>query len=136
MKIHSTGDIDFKPWWTGLHLCCPDCGSIYELEENDADRLYFSERGMIGECLTFECNRCGHNLHAHRRLIEMLRCWILKDVDIVKLPYKELSLEERLYIRSYLYPTGFKLKEADIDGCLYDVSKLGYGSLVMAELWR
>ena len=126
MKIHSTGDIDFKPWWTGLHLSCPDCGSIYELESGDTDRLHFSDRGMIGECLHYDCNRCGHGIYAERYLIDRLRSWMLKNVDFVKLPSSELSLSDRSYIRNYLYPTGFKLEGSDIDGRLYDISKLGY----------
>ena len=120
MKIHSTGDIDFKPWWTGLHLCCPDCGSIYELEENDAD----CDKWHDG--LDFSCNRCGHKIYAERHLIETLRRSVFNNFRLFELHVDDLPLKEWGYIQKYLNPAGFKREESDIDGCLYDVSKLGY----------
>lgn len=126
MKVHSAGNIDFKPWWSGLHLCCPDCGSIYELESDDKSRLFFSDSGKDYESLIFECNRCGHNIYAKRYLIEALRKSLIKNFRMFEMYIDDLPIEEWDYIQKYLNSTGFKRDVPDISGCSYDISKLGY----------
>lgn len=59
MKLISEGNPNFKPWWVGERVDCPDCRTVIELEEGDDNDASFTGGTDTSKSIAWRCKRCN-----------------------------------------------------------------------------
>lgn len=64
MKVIEEGKAEWKLWWAGQRMECRECGRVVELENDDAQSVYWIPSPE--DRVEILCQRCGSRVRMDR----------------------------------------------------------------------